>query len=79
MEPDDLLCSRNAHDRNVLARDKSVFRHAQGWAGENSSSGLRLASEGADQLDYPILKWRKLLGSYPRSTCYAVLPSLPYF
>ena len=28
-------CSRNAHDRNVFAWDKSASRRARGWAGEN--------------------------------------------
>ena len=28
-------CSRNAHDKHVLARDKSASRRARGWAGEN--------------------------------------------
>ena len=27
-------CSRNAHDKNVLAWDKSASRRARGWAGE---------------------------------------------
>jgi hypothetical protein len=28
-------CSQNAHDRNVLAWDKSASRRARGWAGED--------------------------------------------
>lgn len=28
-------CSQNAHDRNVLAWDKSASRRARGWADEN--------------------------------------------
>ena len=28
-------CAQNAHDRNVLAWDKSASRRARGWAGEN--------------------------------------------
>jgi len=35
MEPDDFLCSQNAHDKNVLAREKSASRRALGWVGEN--------------------------------------------
>jgi hypothetical protein len=35
MDPDDLLGSQNAHDKNVLAWDKSASWRAQGWAGEN--------------------------------------------
>ena len=31
------FCSRNPHDKNVLAWDKSASRHARGWAGENGA------------------------------------------
>ena len=34
MEPDDLLCSRNARSRNALARANGTSRRASGWAGE---------------------------------------------
>jgi hypothetical protein len=30
-------CSRNAHDRNVLARANGTSRRANGWAGEKVS------------------------------------------
>jgi hypothetical protein len=35
MEPDDLLCSRNARSRTPLARAHGTSRRASGWAGEN--------------------------------------------
>src|SRR6476660_2554677 len=62
MEPDDLLCSRNArpqkggwaawpsscsrnaHDKNVLAWDKSASRRARGRAGENGARNRRSIS-----------------------------------
>jgi hypothetical protein len=28
-------CSQNAHDKTVLARDRSASRRARGWAGKN--------------------------------------------
>ena len=40
--------SRNAHDQNVLAWDKSASRRARGWAGENvarNRESTRLPSE----------------------------------
>jgi hypothetical protein len=35
MGPDDLLCSRNARNKNVLAWDKNASLRARGWVGEN--------------------------------------------
>ena len=33
MEPDDLLCSRNARSPKTLARANGTSRRASGWAG----------------------------------------------
>ncbi len=45
MEPDDLLCSRNARSQTALTRANGTSRHASGWAGEKIArmTGTRLA------------------------------------
>ena len=38
------LCSRNAHDKNVLARASGTSRRASGWAGEKEPRSGRSIS-----------------------------------
>ncbi len=44
MEPDDLLCSRNARSRTALARANGTSRRASGWAGEKVARSGRSIS-----------------------------------
>ena len=41
MEPDDLLCSRNARPKKGLAWDSGTSRRASGWAGEKAARSGR--------------------------------------
>ena len=41
MEPDDLLCSRNARPEKALARADGMSRRASGWAGDNVAHSER--------------------------------------
>jgi hypothetical protein len=42
MEPDDLLCSRNARPRKTLAWPYGTSRRANGWEGEKAARAKRL-------------------------------------
>ena len=44
MEPDDLLCSRNARSRTPLARANGTSRRASGWEGEKVARSGRSIS-----------------------------------
>jgi hypothetical protein len=44
MEPDDLLCSRNARSKKPLARGNGTSRRANGWVGEKAVRSVRSIS-----------------------------------
>jgi hypothetical protein len=44
MEPEDLLCSRNARPPTALARANGTSRRASGWAGEKAARSGRSIS-----------------------------------
>ena len=44
MEPDDLLCSRNARSREALARANGTSWRASGWEGEKVARSGRSIS-----------------------------------
>src|SRR5512139_2304401 len=44
MEPDDLLCSRNARWKTPLARANGTSRRASGWVGEKDARNRRSIS-----------------------------------
>ena len=44
MEPDDLLCSRNARPQKALARATGTSRRARGWEGEKTARRKRSIS-----------------------------------
>ena len=44
MEPDDLLCSRNARSQTPLARGNGTSWRANGWAGEKVARSGRSIS-----------------------------------
>ena len=58
MEPDDLLCSRNARPPKALARAIDTSRRASGWAGEKVACTV-----GARQAGTPTGREENLYGS----------------
>jgi len=66
MEPDDLLCSRNARLQKALARANGTFHRASGWAGEKvarSGRPNRPPSRREGQTSFEIKKRSLTLGS----------------
>ena len=71
MEPDNLLCSRNARSRTPLARANGASRRARGWVGEKvprrAHRGTTSRSEAsASEGDLPIQPAPSLDCPFPR-------------
>ena len=61
MEPDDLLCSRNARPEKALARANGTSLRASGWAGEKA------ARSGSSISPHPLKRERASLEGSIRS------------
>ena len=62
-------CSQNAHDKHVLAWDKSASRRARGWAGENIA---RSEGQSGDSLSRSDVRVKALAGYWHVSACQLV-------
>ena len=72
MEPDDLLCSRNARSGTPLARANGASRRASGWAGE------KVARSGRSIRPYPWERTSELEREGARQLAWSLCSQSPH-